>query len=146
MKIEAPIAVLRGASIENALAKEYRQYLAGRLTREQAHLPCITDDIEVGISRYDVFTADKPHVHPIATEHGYVLQGSIRIKRLDGEQEEYEFCEGDFFVVQKGIPCAAKNAAGTKILFIKSPGINDKTLVAIDKKTETWLSAWDVSL
>lgn len=144
MKIDAPVAFLRGEEIEEALQQEYRQYLAGQLTKEQKHLPFISDDIEVGMSHYEVFTADKPHVHPVATEHGYVLQGALRAKRLDGDGEEYEFRAGDFFVIQKGIPYATKNAAGTRILFIKSPGINDKTTVDVDSETATWLSAWDV--
>ena len=144
MKTENTIAFLDSKSIESALAKEYRQYLTGRLTREQVHLPCITDDIEIGISHYKTFTADKPHAHPVATEHGYVLQGAVRFKQLSGEMNEYEFRTGDFFVVQKGTPYATKNMAGTKVLFIKSPGINDKTLVDIDYETKVWLSSWDV--
>lgn len=143
MKIDLPISFITNEEINDALAKEYRQYLAGNLTREQEHLPYIMDDIEVGISHYEEFTADKPHVHPIATEHGYILQGTLRVKRLDEKKEQYEFHAGDFFVVQKGIPYASKSIAGTKILFIKSPGINDKTLVEIDSETESWLSSWD---
>ena len=144
MRIDLPIGFLRGEEIDEALNKEYRQYLAGNLTKEQKHLPYIADDIEVGISNYTEFTADKPHMHPVATEHGYILQGALRIKRLDSNQEAEEFRTGDFFVIQKGIPYASKSIAGTKVLFIKSPGINDKTVVDVDDETALWLSAWDI--
>jgi mannose-6-phosphate isomerase-like protein (cupin superfamily) len=144
MKLDLPIAFLSGQEIGDALNKEYRQYLAGDLKKEQKHLPFILDDIEVGMSYYQQFTADAPHMHPIATEHGYILQGAVRVKRLDKDNEEYEFHTGDFFVIQKGIPYASKCMAETKVLFIKSPGINDKTVVEIDEAAQKWLSAWDI--
>lgn len=143
MKIDLPIAFLSGQEIESALNKEYRQYLAGDLKKEQAHLPFIYDDIEVGMSYYQKFTADTPHMHPIATEHGYILQGAVRVMRLD-KHEEHEFRTGDFFVIQKGIPYASKCNAETKVLFIKAPGTNDKTVVDVDEATTKWLSAWDI--
>lgn len=134
--------IIRAAEIDNALAKEYRQYLTGKLSREQKHLKHIEDDIEIGVSYYESFAADTPHVHPVATEHGYVLQGSIKMRCTDSA-EEYEFSAGDFFVVPVGVPYASKNAPGTKVLFIKSPGINDKTPVDVDQETENWLLQWD---
>ena len=143
MKNDSPVSAVYGKDIESALTKEYRQYQAGRLMMEQKHLSHIEDDIEVGISHYEGFTADKPHMHPVATEHGYVLEGALRLRLLDGTKEEYEFRKGDFFVLQKGVPYATKNAAGTRILFIKSPGGNDKTVVEVDSETTLWLSDWD---
>jgi uncharacterized RmlC-like cupin family protein len=68
----------------------------------------------------------------------------MRMKLLDGSENEYEFGAGDFFVVPKGVPCATKNAAETKVLFIKSPGINDKTLVESSEDLSRWLSCWDI--
>ena len=138
-----PLEFIKNDTLNEALQKEYRQYLAGKLTREQKHLKHIDDDIEVGVSLYKEFTADKPHKHPVATEHGYVLQGSVKVKLLDGSGREYQFNEGDFFVLRTNIGYATKNAKNTKILFIKSPGINDKTLVDVDTETEKWLSSWD---
>ena len=121
--------ILKGKSIEDALSKEYRQYLAGRLKKEQPFLKHIDDDIEIGISNYVTFTADKPHMHTQCTEHNYVLRGKMKVKLLDGSCEEYEFSE--------------KNEAGTRVLFIKSPGINDKTEVAVDVETQRWLLSWE---
>ena len=134
---------ISGMNIEAALALEYRQYLTGHLQREQKHLRHIDDDIEIGISHYREFTADKPHVHPIATEHGYVLQGAVKVLLLDGSDQCYEFKAGDFFVLRPGIGYATKNAADTKILFIKSPGTNDKTEIQITEQVAQWLSSWD---
>lgn len=135
--------IIRSFEIDNALEKEYRQYLTGKLTREQKNLKHIEDDIEIGISYYKEFTADKPHLHPIATEHGYILQGAIKVRCLDGSNKIYEFKTGDFFVIPTGMPCATKNAPNTKVLFIKSPGINDKTLVEADAETKEWLKHWE---
>lgn len=138
------IGIIRKAALEEALALEYRQYLTGHLQRPQKHLEHIDDDIEIGISHYREFTADKPHMHPVCTEHGVVLQGSLRMRLLDGSGEEYQFDEGDFFLLRPGIPYATKNAAGTRVLFIKSPGQNDKTDVEPDEETSRWLTAWEI--
>lgn len=143
MKNNKPISYLLADGINNALSKQYRQYLTGRLTREQKHLQHIDDDIEIGVSYYKEFTSDTPHKHPVATEHCYILQGVVRVQCLEGERTKFEFHEGDFFVIEKGVAYATKNAANTKVLFIKSPGINDKEVVEIDADIKDWLSSWD---
>jgi len=135
---------IRGARIKDVLDREYRQYLTGHLARPQPELQHIEDDIEIGMSYYQTFTADTPHVHPRATEHGYVLEGCLRIRLLDGSGTEMEFHEGDFFVIRPGTPYAGKNKEGTRILFIKSPGVNDKTPVEPDGETRAWLRSWDL--
>ena len=135
--------IIRKEELDKALNREFRQYLTGHLSRPQPFLQHIEDDIEVGISYYKEFTADTPHVHPIATEHVYVLEGSIKVKLLDGSNREEVINNGDFFVFSPGVPHATKNTANTKVLFIKSPGGNDKTLVEIDESTKKWLKTWD---
>lgn len=137
------LQIIRGADLDRALSMEYRQYLTGHLQRPQAHLQHIDDDIEIGISHYREFTADKPHMHPVATEHSYVLQGSIKILVLEDEPREYQLEAGDFFVLRPGVGYATKNAPDTKILFIKAPGINDKTLIPVSEALSQWLSSWD---
>ncbi len=134
---------IRCQEIDKALSQEYRQYLSGRLIREQKYLRHIDDDIEVGLSHYVNFTADKPHMHPIATEHAFVLCGSVRIRLLDGSNQEFQFDHGDYFTIRPGVGYASKNKANTKVLFIKSPGGNDKLEVSIDNTTRNWLSSWD---
>ena len=138
-----PLEYIHAQDIQQALSQEYRQYLTGHLAKEQKHLKHVDDDIEIGISHYREFTADTPHKHPVATEHGYVLQGHLRIRLLDGSDQEMEFGPGDFFVLRPGVGYATKNAPDTKILFIKSPAGNDKTVVPVDDMTQHWLSAWD---
>lgn len=135
--------IIRKDVLRDALSQEYRQYLTGHLMKPQPLLKHIDDDIEVGMSYYQHFSPDVPHMHPVATEHAYVLKGQIRIRLLDGSGVEEELHEGDFFVIKPGTPYATKNMAGTQVLFIKSPGLNDKTLVEIDKATKKWLSSWD---
>lgn len=134
---------IRGTDLEQALAKQYRQYLTGHLQRPQEFLKHIDDDIEIGISHYQEFTADTPHMHPVATEHSYILQGSIRLLLLEDEPREYQFDAGDFFVLRPGIGYATKNAPGTKVLFIKAPGTNDKTALPVTEELTKWLSSWD---
>lgn len=134
---------IRSTDLEQALAKQYRQYLTGHLQRPQEFLKHIDDDIEIGISHYQEFTADTPHMHPVATEHSYILQGSIRVLLLEDEPREYQFDAGDFFVLRPGIGYATKNAPDTKILFIKAPGTNDKTALPITEELTKWLSSWD---
>ena len=134
--------ILRKKQIDAALDKEYRQYLTGHLGLPQI-LDHYEEDAEIGMSYYKEFTADKPHMHPICTEHAYVLEGALRILLLDGSKKEYEFLPGDFFALEPDVPYAGKNKAGTRILFIKTPGANDKTLVEPDAYTLQWLSQWD---
>lgn len=137
------LEIIRGANLNQALEKEYRQYLTGHLQRPQEHLKHIDDNIEIGISHYREFAADTPHMHPVATEHSYVLQGSIKVLVLEEDPREYQFDAGDFFVLKPGIGYATKNAPGTKILFIKAPGINDKTIIPVTDALARWLSSWD---
>ena len=133
---------IRQNNIELALEKSYRNYLTGHLSRPQP-LNYIDNDIEIGISHYKDFTADTPHVHPVATEHGYVLQGKVKIRCfVNGEIEEEEFSEGDFFLIRPGTCHASKNAPNTRVLFIKSPSVNDKTVIDVDDETKKWLSTW----
>ena len=133
---------IKRKQIDEALAWEYRQYLTGHLSRKQC-LPHIDDDLEIGISYYKEFTADLPHVHPVATEYAYVLSGSIRCLLLDGSGKEFQFNKGDFMLLPPGLGHATKNKAGTKVLFIKAPGINDKTLLEPDEEVRKWLESWD---
>lgn len=134
---------IKNKEINNALDIDYRQYLTGHLSRPQI-VKHIDSDIEVGISYYKKFTADIPHVHPIADEHCYVLCGKVKVRCFEEEMKEYEFNEGDFFFIPKGIPHASKNYEGTKVLFIKNPSINDKTIIDVDENTKEWLKKWEL--
>ena len=135
--------IIRSEEIESALKSEYRQYLTGHLERAQPHMKSIDTDIEVGISDYQVFTADTPHFHPVCTEHGYVLRGRVKLLLLNEDFREIELCPGDYFVLQPGEPHATKNDAGTRVMFIKHPSTNDKTAVMVDKPLQKWMASWE---
>ena len=135
--------IIRRRQLDDALTHDYRQYLTGHLGRPQPFLKHIDDDTEIGMSFYREFRSDTPHVHPVCTEHAYILEGMIRLRLLDGSGEEYELHPGDFFVLPPNTPYVTKNAPGTRVLFIKAPGRNDKTLVEPDAETLAWMRAWD---
>lgn len=95
----------------------------------------------MGISFYQQFTADLPHFHAIVTEYNYIISGSSKILLLD-EHEEITLETGSLFVFPPMTKYIAKHQAGTKILFFKSPGGNDKQLIDMTKELHTWCQSW----
>ncbi len=134
------IKIYPNKKIEEVTSIDYRQYFAGHLERPQL-IDSIDDDVEIGISNYKEFTADKPHVHPVCSEYGYIISGATKVLLLD-TKEEYTLREGDLFHISKGTPYASKNKKGTKVLFIKTPSNNDKTLVEITEDLDKWMKTW----
>ena len=128
--------------IEKALSISGRQYFVGKLDMPQDLVKKFKGEIEIGISNYPSFTADKPHVHPVCTDYTFVLKGQVKIRLLDGSLEEHTFKEGDFYVIPPGTPHVTKNQEGTQVLFIKSPSMNDKTLVEVDEDVQNWMKSW----
>ena len=51
-----------------------------------------------------------------------------------GEAQKYNHVKVDIYYT-----------AGTKILFFKAPGGNDKTLFDIDNALKKWLSSWEAA-
>lgn len=132
---------IHGKNIDRALASTSRVYLCGDLRRPQT-LPWIFDERnEAGVSEYRQFTWDAPHLHTNATEYNYVVKGCTKVLLTD-TREEFTFEAGSLFVLPPGTPYASKHRAGTRILFFKSPGGNDKRLFPVDGELKTWLSAW----
>ena len=134
------IKIFRKKEITNATEKEYRQYFAGHLKNPQL-LEHIDDDVEIGFSNYQKFTADKPHLHPECSEYCYIVSGCSKILMLE-TNEEFVLNEGDLMHISKNSPYASKHKAGTKVLFIKNPSINDKTLIEISPSLKEWLKKW----
>ena len=135
---------IHGDMLIQALSKKYRLYLCGNLELPQNELDCFSDDnLEIGISCHDKFTADVPHFHTHATEYIYIIQGAVKIFLIN-ENKEYVFEKDSFFVLQPNSPYASKNKAGTQTLFVKCPGGNDKQTVDVDTNLMQWLSTWDV--
>jgi len=133
---------IAGQKIFEALSKSYRVYLCGDLKSPQSDLQWIDDkQLEIGISYYNQFSADKPHFHKNATEYNYVLKGTTKLFIID-ENQEYTFDSGSLFVIPPNLKYATKHVEDTQILFIKAPGGNDKQLIDISTDLEAWLQMW----
>ena len=63
------VEIIRKGQIDTAQKQHFRQYLTGHLQNPQPELKHIEGDIEVGISNYEQFTADTPHIHPNLSEN-----------------------------------------------------------------------------
>ncbi|NLF04243.1 MAG: cupin domain-containing protein [Actinomycetales bacterium] len=142
-----PISVIRDQDIRAALG-EGRQYLAGALSEPQALRHLHDDELEVGISAYPVDTLDAPHRHERAREYQFVIAGRIDILELDSGTE-HRLGAGDFYVIERGTAYAQRAAAGTKVLFWKNPGGNDKVPVELTSEQRAWQhlprAAWGAS-
>jgi mannose-6-phosphate isomerase-like protein (cupin superfamily) len=139
----AAVDFITGKDIEAALAQTYRVYLCGNLERPQDELVCMPNyEVEIGISDYREFTADRPHFHTTTTEYNYVLHGTSRVYLIDSD-EEHTFEEGSLFVIPPRTRYASKHVGGTRLLFFKSPGGNDKRLVDPDVALSAWLETWN---
>ena len=133
---------LKGEIIQHALTHSKRVYLCGQLAQSQEFEHINNDGLEIGVSYYQTFTSDAPHFHASNNEYNIVLQGELKAY-LYHEHKEYIFREGDLFLIEPNMPYVVKAQAGTKVMFVKSPGGNDKKTVPIDAPTEHWMDAWD---
>ena len=126
------------AAIYQALKDATRQYFVGNLSRPQV-IDFIHDErLEIGISSYPSYTFEQPHCHSVATEYQYMISGWTEYMNLDSG-EIFKFTTGDFYAIMPNTPYAQKVKAGTNILFIKVPSINDKALVELSPEQEMWL-------
>jgi 8-oxo-dGTP diphosphatase len=113
-------------SINEALEKTSRQYLVGNLKLPQLIQHIDESDLEIGISYYKKDNSyESAHWHPFQKEFQYVLSGrTVYTNVITGEK--YEYKEGDFYAIYPEICYEQVSDAGTKILFIKTPSVNDK--------------------
>ena len=133
--------VIQGKTLEEALQKAGSVFLCGNAKSRQVP-PLIPDDnLEVGINRYEEFTAIPPHYHLSATEYKYVLQGTCKVWMVE-EQKEYALEAGSFFVIPPMTRFAWKHAPGTRILFVKNPGSQDRREVEPDETVREWMKEW----
>lgn len=129
--------IIRSDEIEKAFKNNTRQYLAGNLAMPQQLKNIQDNDVEVGLTCYTEYKCEKPHYHTRCTEYQYVLSGES--KYLDLETgTEYKVGQGDFFVIRPFTKYYQKSVKGTKILFFKSPGGNDKTEIELEKIYSDW--------
>lgn len=132
------ITTVRDADIVSELEETTRLYLVGNLTRPQ-RFPFVRDErLEIGISNYPDFQSEPTHVHDVATEFKYMISGCTEYMDIE-TGEVYEFRKGDVYIIHPGTTYAQRVKAGTRILFVKVPSINDKRLVEIHGEQLDWL-------
>ena len=136
------IVKISSEDIALSLNDSTRQYLVGHLSRPQGLCHIEDENIEVGITSYREYKSEPAHFHPIVTEYQYVIMGNTKYIDLKSN-EELEFKTGDFFMIPSGTPYAQKSTGGTVILFIKTPGGNDKTLTEVGEGVKKWQSDWE---
>lgn len=132
------IIKILNADILNALRYTTRQYFVGNLSRPQ-EITFIKDGrLEVGISSYPVSQSEPTHRHEVATEYQYMISGWTEYMDVESG-EVYEFKQGDFYAIEPGTAYSQRVKAGTSILFIKVPSVNDKQLIEISGEQLRWL-------
>lgn len=132
------ITTVKNADIAEALKETTRLYLVGDLARPQ-DFPFLRDErLEIGISNYPDFQSEPTHVHDVATEFQYVICGWTEYMDVE-TGAVYEFKKGDVYIIHPGTAYAQRVKAGTRILFVKVPSINDKHLVEIHGEQLEWL-------
>lgn len=133
------IIKIDNVEISSALKKTTRQYFVGNLFKAQ-QITFIRDErLEIGISSYTLSQSEPAHVHNISTEYQYVIKGWTEYMDIENG-EIYEFRKGDFYAIETNTVYSQKVKAGTVILFIKVPSINDKQLVEMNAKQLEWLA------
>ncbi len=113
-------------SISKSLAHTTRQYLVGNLSRPQILQHLSSNDLEIGITKYDAHTNELPHWHQLASEYQLMLEGKTTY-RNSVTGEECHFSKGDFYLIETGTCYSQNSDPNTRILLIKVPSINDKT-------------------
>jgi 8-oxo-dGTP diphosphatase len=122
---EGRFIVIKCQEIEDGLRESSRQYLVGNLALSQIIQHISEEDLEIGITDYNEKTQEKPHWHLKQKEYQYVISG-ITQYRIIGTEDIMEFKQGDFYAIYPSICYEQISEAGTRILFIKVPSINDK--------------------
>lgn len=133
------ITKINNMDIKEALKNTTRQYFVGNLSKPQKLLFIKDERLEIGISSYEKYQFEPAHIHSDATEFQYMISGWTEYMDIDTD-EVYTFRQGDFYAIEKKTAYSQKIKAGTKILFIKVPSINDKKLVDLREDQLDWLN------
>ena len=129
-----------GGQVEKVLEEVGRAYLVGHLSRFQPglnHVGNLASPIEVGVSKYDNPTIDQPHLHQWNTDITVVLDGMFAV-RIIATGETQIVKPGGACVIEPGCAHVCVASANTRVLFVKSPGGNDKQLVKLDEASRRW--------
>lgn len=137
--------IIRNHEVSNALKNQKRVYLCGDLKKENP-IPYVKNkEYEIGISYYEKFTAELPHLHSFNSEYNYVIEGELKIVLIN-EHKEFILSKGDLFVINVNEPYVTKAKRGTKVIFSKYPGGNDKKLVEISPSIKKWMKSYKTNL
>jgi|GEM_PF-297848 len=131
------IITITDESIREALQGVRRQYFAGNLKRPQKLDFIRTEALEIGITSYETYTAEDVHFHAAAAEYQYMLSGRTWYMDVD-TGEIFEFSKGDFYVIMPGTVYAQKSKAGTSLVFIKVPSVDDKHVLDPSDTVRKW--------
>lgn len=132
--------VILGEEIKNALLKTNRQYLAGHLGKPQILKNIDTTKLEIGISDYEGGEFEAAHFHPTQTEFQLVLWGETEYYDITNDKP-VRFREGDFYCIETNTKYAQIVLKKTRIFFIKTPAINDKTLCDGTEGYKKWINS-----
>lgn len=134
--------IVSGKGVRDSLSNQIRVYLCGHLDSPEPFEHINTDGLEIGISHYDDYTAEKPHLHKWNYEYNYVKSGFVKVYNFN-EQKEYEFHQDDMYLIEPDMPYITKALPGTEVLFVKSPGGNDKELIPVTEQITNWGKDWE---
>ena len=107
------------------------------LPQELEHIP--SKELEIGISDYKGGYRENPHYHPKQTEFCWILWGETEYYDVSNDKIHH-FSKGDFYCIESGVIYAQKIFKKTRIYFVKTPAVNDKTLRELSLKVERWLN------
>lgn len=134
--------IIYSKEIDEAFKIEKRQYLTGNLKIPQILNHINDNNVEIGISRYKDYGVEVPHYHTEVSEYHIILKGATKYVDISNGNE-YNFKEGDFYIIRPNTIYIQKSLKGTEILFIKVPGKNDKVKSKITEKIKKWLEMWE---
>ena len=136
--------IVNGKDVDEGLKDSGRVYLCGNLKMSNGVRHVQTDGYEIGISKYSEFTFEKAHIHTFNQEYNYIIEGEAKVFLLN-EEKEYYLSAGDLYVIKVNEPYVGKYTAGTKIIFSKDPGGNDKQLVEMNDRLMKWGESWEAT-
>ena len=139
------MSVVDGKKVRDSLQTKIRVYLCGNLSSPEPFEYAKTDGLEIGISHYDVYTPEKAHIHKWNNEYNYIKCGNVKVYVFE-EEKEYLFSKDDLYVIEPGMAYITKAQAGTEVLFVKTPGGNDKELLPVTDEITKWCENWDAKM
>ena len=136
------IQIIKKDIIEKAFENNDRQYMIGNLKVPQELEFIFDENVEMGISDIKHYQVDKVHYHSNCKEYQYIISGKNKYLDLN-KHKTYELSKGDVYMIETNAAYYQKSLAGTRILFIKVPGGNDKYLVELSEEQMEWGKDYD---